>query len=153
MWVNQEQTKIVPLCQTPFQFAIWDPTQWLNGRGRQQTPALITARAQSESGRVFWFTGVWKYLIFWSCCPKAACSSSRTATATSCEWISNDIELPANSARHFYMNAETVCLRAAVGYQACGPSCSCSSPPGIGSRSRFCRLWGCKCWRSPSPSM
>lgn len=51
------------------------------------------------------------------------------------------------------MNAETVCLRAAVGYQACGPSCSCSSPPGIGSRSRSCRLWGCKCWRSPSPSM
>lgn len=37
-------------------------------------------------------------------------------------------------------------------YQACGPSCSCSSPPGIASHSRSGRPWCCKCWRSPSPS-
>lgn len=37
-------------------------------------------------------------------------------------------------------------------YPACGPSCSCSSPPGIVSRSRSGRPWCCKCWRSLSPS-
>lgn len=37
-------------------------------------------------------------------------------------------------------------------YRACGPFCSCSSPPGIGSRSRSCRPWCCSCWRSLNPS-
>lgn len=36
-------------------------------------------------------------------------------------------------------------------YQACGPSCSCSSPPGIVSHSRSGTPWCCKCWRSLSP--
>lgn len=39
-----------------------------------------------------------------------------------------------------------------VPYPACGPFGSCSSPPGIGSRSRSCRLWCCSCWRSLNPS-
>lgn len=39
-----------------------------------------------------------------------------------------------------------------VPYQAYGPFCSCSSPPGIASRSRSCRPWCCNCWRSPNPS-
>lgn len=37
-------------------------------------------------------------------------------------------------------------------YRACGPSCSCSSPPGIASHSRSGTPWCCKCWRSLSPS-
>lgn len=39
-----------------------------------------------------------------------------------------------------------------VPYQAYGPFGSCSSPPGIASRSRSCRPWCCNCWKSRNPS-
>lgn len=75
-----------PQCQIPFQFAIWDATQWLNVRGRQEMPTVITAQTQSENGWVFQFTGVWKYQIFCTHWQKAVCSLSIVFVTT----ISNE---------------------------------------------------------------
>lgn len=138
-----------PLCQTPFQFAIWDVTQWLNAGGRQHVPAVITAQTQCENSWVFRFTGVCKYLI--------CCSRRQKQFVSSRLFLSLQFPMKALPTTTDFANVYTFKWRYKVlvssgSYPACGPSCSCSSQPGIVSHSRSGRLWCCKSWRSQSPS-
>lgn len=145
-----------PLCQTPFQFAIRDATQWLSVGGRQQMPAVITVQTKWKqlSFPIHWSV---KISDFQRLLGKMFCSSKKFfLTAASNERIFREITIADSRALHIFINT-SICIQQwsalSASYQAYGPSCSYSYPPGIAFHSRSGRLWCCKCWKSQSPSV